>query len=132
MTMKFTPIMVLITALTCGPLAQAQDAHPFIGKWRIGPSPKMKASSGSDLVLTATDGTWQGYAISAPVAKKAPCVNLKAPVRFEPKKDKVLLLTVALSEVLAGCTDLKIKLVAEEGKSVQAFQDGEALAIEKN
>ena len=130
--MKLTSTMALITALFCCNLAQAQDAHPFVGKWRIGPSSKTKASSGSDLVLTATDGTWQGYAISAPVAKKAPCVNLKAPVRFEPKKDNVMLVTIPLSEVLNGCHDLKIKLVAEEGKAVEAFQDGEPLTIQKN
>lgn len=108
--------------------AHAQEANPFIGKWSIGPQPKLLVKS-STFEITEAGGTWKNYPAGA---KSDACAKASAPMVIEEKSDKAMVLKVALSEVVSFCENFKLKLVLGDDKQVTAFRNGTELKLTRD
>jgi len=108
--------------------AHAQEANPFLGKWSIGPQPKLLVKN-SSFEVTDTGGTWKNYPAGP---KSDACAKATAPMAIEEKSDKVMVLKVALSEVVSFCENFKLKLVLGEDKQVTAFRNGTELKLTRD
>ena len=119
---------LLLFVLTFGLCSvHAQDITPFLGKWSIGPQPKLLVR-GSSFEITESGGTWKNYAAGP---KSDGCAKASAPISIEEKTEKVMVFKVALSEVLNGCGDFKVKLVLGDDKQVTAFRNGMELQLKR-
>ena len=108
--------------------SHAQEANPFIGKWSIGPQPKLLVKS-SSFEITEAGGTWKNYPAGP---KSDACAKASAPMAIEEKSDKAMVLKVALSEVVSFCEDFKIKLMLGDDKQVTAFRNGTELKLTRD
>lgn len=81
--------------------AHAQEASPFLGKWSIGPQPKLLVKS-STFEITDIGGTWKNYRAGP---KSDACAKATAPMTVVEKSDKAMVFKVALTSVVDFCED---------------------------
>jgi len=108
--------------------AHAQEANPFLGKWSIGPQPKLLVKS-STFEITDTGGTWKNYPAGP---KSDACAKATAPMTVVEKSDKAMVLKVALTSVVDFCEDFRLKLVLGDDKQVSAFRNGIELKLTRD
>jgi hypothetical protein len=122
---------IAIPVLACLALlgANAQADPSFDGSWVA----EWKTAAGrpvsADLQLKDGNGSWRLRILSR---LEDPCPKLAAPTSVQ-RQDAEVYLAVEYSKVLAGCRDLKLRLIAPpaEGVFKASFADGREITLTK-
>lgn len=114
--------LLLATGLTW-----AQMPAPFVGTWSATWQGKTKAIS-AKMVLTESGGRWQSFNVAS---QSDACYGREVPIAVDSATDDAVTLKLKFSEVLAGCSDVTVKLKRGEDGAVSGTRSGAPLTLVK-
>lgn len=116
--------LFLVVALAFTSSLSAQTTDRFDGNWVVtwdGKSALLEAK----LEIAQDKGTWQTYSRQ----KNDPCVGREVPIRVDERTESSLKMTLRFSEVIPGCKDAKVSLVAAQDGSISGVRGNAELKV---
>lgn len=115
----------LLLASACA-LAQAPSSSPFYGSWSASWEFE-KQSYDAKMVLGAQGGTWQ----TSTRNRNNPCAGREVPIKVESMTAEEANLTLAFSDVISGCRNVKVVLKATPDGTVSGTRSGNELTLKR-
>jgi hypothetical protein len=106
--------------------AQAPANSPFYGSWSASWEFE-KQSYDAKMTLGAQGGTWQ----TSTRSRSNPCAGREVPIKVESITAEEAQLTLAFSDVIAGCRNVKVVLKAAPDGTVTGTRSGNALSLQR-
>ncbi|MBX3644159.1 MAG: hypothetical protein KF720_13955 [Rubrivivax sp.] len=118
-------ILPLALAVAC-PLALADAAAPFIGKWNAQWQTD-KQSYEAVMEITETGGTWK----TATMSRNNACFGRQVPIQHDRATSDSLDMTLKFSDVITGCNNATVKLRLDDKGNVIGTRSGYPLQLKR-
>lgn len=118
-------ILPLALAAAC-PLALADAAAPFVGKWSAQWQTDRQTYD-AEFEVTPTGGWWK----TATSSRKNVCAGRQVPLQHDEAAADKLDVTLRFDEVIQGCSNVRVKLKLDDKGNVVGTRSGYELQLKR-
>ena len=116
-----------LALVVASPLAAAQAAAPFIGKWSVEWQTDQHRYE-AVMVVTESGGTWQTY-----IRRRSnPCAGREVQMQHDKTTPNSLEMTLKFEDVIPGCKNARVRLQLDDKGTVSGKRSDHELQLKRD
>ena len=123
----FRSLCLSVLLAVASPLALAQAAAPFIGKWNVAWKTEQQSYE-AVMVITENGGTWQAFV----QIRSNPCAGREVQLQHDRATPNSLDLTLKFEDAIPGCKNARVRLQVDDKGTVTGKRSGYELQLKRD
>jgi hypothetical protein len=116
-----------LALVAASPLALAQAAAPFIGKWNVAWKTEQHSYE-AVMVITESGGTWQTFIHR----RSNPCAGREVQMQHDKTTPNSLDMTLKFEDAIPGCKNARVRLQADDKGTVTGKRSDHELQLKRD